>query len=92
MRDGNKRVAIHCWGMYGLLRPFLAIYSVFGFFVAAGLFVLVAGLYEASSAQTASIPEVEVMTVTQKDVPVYSEWVGTTEGLVNVTIRAQVTG
>ncbi len=28
----------------------------------------------------------------RKDVPVYSEWVGTTDGLVNATIQAQVTG
>ena len=37
-------------------------------------------------------PEVEVVDVVQKDVPVYSVWVGTTDGLVNATIRAQVTG
>jgi membrane fusion protein (multidrug efflux system) len=35
---------------------------------------------------------VEVVDVIQKDVPVYSEWVGTLDGLVNATIRAQVTG
>jgi len=37
-------------------------------------------------------PEVEVVTVTQKDVPIYSEYVGTADGLVNATIRAQVQG
>jgi len=37
-------------------------------------------------------PVVEVAEVTQKDVPVYSEWVGTTDGIVNATIRAQVQG
>jgi membrane fusion protein (multidrug efflux system) len=37
-------------------------------------------------------PDVEVIDVVQKDVPVYSEWVGTTDGLVNATIRPQVTG
>ena len=37
-------------------------------------------------------PAVETAEVITKDVPVYSEWVGTTEGLVNATIRAQVTG
>jgi membrane fusion protein (multidrug efflux system) len=37
-------------------------------------------------------PEVEVVDVVQKDVPVFSEWVGTTDGLVNAIIRAQVTG
>ena len=37
-------------------------------------------------------PEVQVAKAEQRDVPIYSEWVGTTEGLVNAEIRAQVTG
>jgi RND family efflux transporter MFP subunit len=37
-------------------------------------------------------PVVEVAPVTQADVPVYHEWIGTLDGLVNATIRAQVTG
>jgi membrane fusion protein (multidrug efflux system) len=37
-------------------------------------------------------PIVEVVEVTQKDVPIYSEWVGTLDGTVNATIRAQVQG
>ncbi|MFZ5570228.1 MAG: efflux RND transporter periplasmic adaptor subunit [Thermodesulfobacteriota bacterium] len=37
-------------------------------------------------------PEVEVTEVFQRDVPVHAEWVGTTDGMVNATIRAQVTG
>ena len=37
-------------------------------------------------------PEVEVVSVIQKDVPIYSEYVGTADGLVNATIRAQVQG
>lgn len=36
--------------------------------------------------------EVEVVQVVQKDVPIVHEWVGTADGLVNATIRAQVTG
>jgi membrane fusion protein (multidrug efflux system) len=36
--------------------------------------------------------DVEVVKVQQEDVPVYSEWIGTTEGLVNADIKAQVTG
>ena len=32
------------------------------------------------------------MTVLQKDVPIYSEWVGALDGDVNATIRPQVTG
>jgi len=37
-------------------------------------------------------PIVEVVEVTQKDVPIYSEWVGTLDGSVNATLRAQVGG
>jgi membrane fusion protein (multidrug efflux system) len=44
-------------------------------------------------AQAAPRPsDVEVVRVEQKDVPVYSEWIGTTEGMVNADIKAQVTG
>jgi membrane fusion protein (multidrug efflux system) len=35
---------------------------------------------------------VQVVQVEQKDVPIYNEWVGTLEGLVNAQIRPQVTG
>jgi membrane fusion protein (multidrug efflux system) len=37
-------------------------------------------------------PTVEVVAVTRADVPIYHEWIGTLDGLVNATIRAQVTG
>ena len=37
-------------------------------------------------------PEVEVVEVVQRDVPLYHEWIGTSEGMVNAQIRAQVTG
>jgi membrane fusion protein (multidrug efflux system) len=35
---------------------------------------------------------VEVVEVIRKDVPLYSEWTASTDGLVNATIRAQVQG
>jgi RND family efflux transporter MFP subunit len=37
-------------------------------------------------------PEVQVIAVEQKDVPIYSEWVATLDGYVNADIRPQVTG
>lgn len=37
-------------------------------------------------------PEVLVMPVRPADVPIWSEWVATTDGAVNAKIRAQVTG
>jgi membrane fusion protein (multidrug efflux system) len=44
-------------------------------------------------AQAAPRPlEVEVITVQPSDVPIYTEWIGTTDGMVNAEIKAQVTG
>lgn len=37
-------------------------------------------------------PVVEVAAVEQKDVPVYTEWIGTLAGQVNADVKAQVTG
>ena len=36
--------------------------------------------------------DVEVVQVEQRDVPIYGEWIGTLDGLVNADVRAQVTG
>jgi membrane fusion protein (multidrug efflux system) len=38
------------------------------------------------------MPEVVVVAVAQRDVPIYSEWVGTTEGFVNAQVRPRVQG
>jgi RND family efflux transporter MFP subunit len=45
-----------------------------------------------SGAPSAPIADVQVMQVQQKDVPIYGEWIGTLDGLVNADVRAQVTG
>src|SRR5215211_3963933 len=37
-------------------------------------------------------PIVEVIQVEQKDMPVYGEWIGTLDGMVNAEIKAQVSG
>ena len=54
--------------------------------------LLAAGCGKEKKAQAPPPPTVEVMEVIRKDVPIYTEWVGTADGLVNATIRAQVTG
>ena len=36
--------------------------------------------------------DVEVVKVQQKDVPIYSQWIGTLDGFVNADVKAQVTG
>src|SRR5262249_14336100 len=37
-------------------------------------------------------PEVEVAQVVQRDVPLYGEWIGTLDGMVNAEVKAQVQG
>ena len=54
--------------------------------------LLAAGCGKEQKAAPPPPPSVEVSEVIRKDVPVYMEWVGTTDGLVNATIQAQVTG
>jgi len=71
------------------------------YLVGGGVFLLlIVGLiigavhpYEhALGSQPVALPEVEVLQVQQEDVPVYGEWIGTLDGLVNADVRAQVTG
>src|ERR1700756_7771 len=44
------------------------------------------------AASAVPVPEVEVASVVQKDVPIFSEWVATLDGYVNARIQPQVTG
>jgi len=57
----------------------------------AALIAIMTGCTPANSA-TATALEVRVATVEQKDVPVYREWIGTLDGLVNADIKAEVSG
>jgi membrane fusion protein (multidrug efflux system) len=41
---------------------------------------------------TTAPPQVDVLTVTAQDVPIYQQWIGTLDGYPNAQIRAQVTG
>jgi membrane fusion protein (multidrug efflux system) len=55
--------------------------------------ILGAGCEKGSSAPAPpSAPAVEVAPVEQRDVPIYSEWIGTLDGYVNADIKAQVSG
>jgi membrane fusion protein (multidrug efflux system) len=44
------------------------------------------------AARASEPPVVEVVQVEQKDVPIYTEWIGTLDGFVNADIKAQVSG
>ena len=54
--------------------------------------VFVAGCSSPKAASPVPRPEVEVASVVQKDVPIYSEWVATLDGYVNAQIQPQVAG
>jgi RND family efflux transporter MFP subunit len=53
---------------------------------------LVAGCGSPKAAPAVPNPEVEVASVLQKDVPIFSEWVATLDGYVNAQIQPQVAG
>ena len=71
------------------------------YLVGGGLFLLlVFGLIigavhpykHALGSQPVALPDVQVLQVQQEDVPIYGEFIGTLDGLVNADVRAQVTG
>ncbi|HWY75196.1 MAG TPA: efflux RND transporter periplasmic adaptor subunit [Verrucomicrobiae bacterium] len=64
----------------------LSIFGCFAFVVSCTI------ACKPESKTTPSPPLVEVATVTRGDVPIYHEWIGTLDGLVNAQIRAQVAG
>jgi RND family efflux transporter MFP subunit len=53
---------------------------------------LVAGCGGGAAAPPMAPPEVKVIAVAQRDVPIISEWVATLDGYVNAQIQPQVTG
>ncbi len=57
-----------------------------------GATLLLSGCKKGQGREPELLPTVEVADVIEKDVPVYSEWIASTDGLVNATIRAQVQG
>jgi multidrug efflux pump subunit AcrA (membrane-fusion protein) len=71
-------------------RCSLATPAVLGLLVAS--VSLAAGCGNTNAAPAIPIPEVEVASVIQKDVPIFSEWVATLDGYVNAQIQAQVAG
>jgi len=53
---------------------------------------LTAGCGTPKAAPAIPSPEVEVASVVQKDVPIFSEWVATLDGYINAQIQPQVAG
>ena len=73
--------------------------SKYKLWIGGALCLLVIGLIigavypkHVSGAQPGAPPDVEVVQVEQKDVPIFGEWIGTLDGFTNADVRAQVTG
>jgi membrane fusion protein (multidrug efflux system) len=67
--------------------------SVLMVIVVGAMLLLLSGCKKGQGRETPpSPPTVEVVEVIKKDVPVYSEWIASTDGFVNATIRAQIQG
>ena len=78
--------------MRTLLKHKLPIGTAIGLIVVV-LFVVLGRSKTKGTAQAAAPPpEVEVVHVEQRDVPIHSEWIGTLDGMVNAEIKAQVSG
>ncbi|MGD1074132.1 MAG: efflux transporter periplasmic adaptor subunit, partial [Bryobacteraceae bacterium] len=60
--------------------------------IVAAAVLFTAGCVTQTAAAPPSLPTVEVVPVEQRDVPVYREWIGTLNGMVNADIKAQVSG
>src|SRR5258708_432721 len=71
------------------MKPLLTFRLVTAFLAAWAIFL--AGCKPKAPA-TPLPPLVEIADVTKADVPIYHEWIGSLDGLVNAQIRAQVTG
>jgi membrane fusion protein (multidrug efflux system) len=57
----------------------------------ASLLSIGCGEKDAQAGRSTAV-DVEVVPVQQKDVPIYGEWIGTLDGLVDADVKAQVTG
>src|SRR6266568_957322 len=77
--------------MYTVLKHTLVVCATLGVIVSA-LLAVTSRSKAQEMAQAVDLPDVEVVQVAQQDIPISSEWIGTLDGMVNATIKAQVTG
>ena len=80
-----------CWSCPQLLKPVRCL--TMGLCVAVGVLIQ-SGCNKAEQSKAAlpPPPQVLVTPVVQQDLPIYSEWLGTTDGSINAQIRARVQG
>jgi len=72
------------------LRLLTSIHLILFSLLTASLCLL--GCEKKKPAASTSVPVVEVVSVVQKDAPIFRESIASTDGFINATIRAQVTG
>src|SRR5208337_4114445 len=72
--------------------------SKYKFWIGGAISLLVVGLIIGAiyprhvAGAPPAAPDVEVVQIEQKDVPIFGEWIGTLDGFTNADVRAQVTG
>src|SRR3984893_2920635 len=98
-RRGHAKVVGVDWHQSTLTGKKMNNLSKYKLWIGGAVCVLVGGLIvgaiypkHVSGAQHGAPPDVEVVEVEQKDVPIFGEWIGTLDGLTNADVRAQVTG
>ena len=72
-------------------KRYLLIGGILGLIVVA-LIVAAVRPYKRAMGAPPGATDVEVAQVQKDDIPIYGEWIGTLDGLVNADVRAQVTG
>ena len=77
--------------MSTLSKSRMAVWAA-GLPIAAMILFTAARSTNTSAANPPDPPEVGVVRVEQQDVPIYREWIGTLDGMVNTAIKAQVSG
>jgi membrane fusion protein (multidrug efflux system) len=80
---------VHNWASLQRARTFLPIGIARNIVVAS---LCLSGCKDKTPKPAPPPPTVEVATVAQSDVPIYHDWIGVLDGLVNARIRAQVSG
>jgi RND family efflux transporter MFP subunit len=78
--------------MKAILKTKLRIGGTIGCLLLVVMFIALGRSKGKVAAPPPGPPEVEVVLVEQKDVRIYSEWIGTLDGTVNADIKSQVTG
>jgi RND family efflux transporter MFP subunit len=77
--------------MSNVQKRYLLVGGVLGLILLALILGAVRPSKQAMGAQPSTL-DVEVVQIEKEDVPIYADWIGTLDGLVNADVRAQVTG